>query len=294
MISGTDMKNTYITYDIKNERNITKPLINSIAFITTFEANYNTDFYFKGEHHDFWEIVVVLSGNIGVTSDERIYHLSRRNLIVHKPMEFHKLWVEGDTPPELLIFSFKADIDDSLAPNDLVLDMTDPQNHIIELFLDHIRTAKETEAADNGTWLNYLPEKWDNSFAYTAAVILQMLIISLNEKNNIIQNVPDTLYQRAVNILKNNCESWITVTDVAALCGCSTSTLKKTFAKYSDHGVHKYFLNLKLQRAMQLLDSGMSVAEISERLLFNNPNYFSMVFKREIGCSPSAYRKRRL
>lgn len=285
------MDNSYIRYNINNKPNTIKTLIKNIAFITAFEANYNTDFYFKGEYHDFWEIVVVLSGNIGVTADENIYHLNSRNLIVHKPMEFHRLWVEGDKSPQLLIFSFKADIDESFLLNNLVLDLTDFQNNILELFLNHVRTAKETTSAENGTWLNFLPEKWDNDFAYTASVILQMLLISLTRKSNIIQKVTNTIYQRAVTVLRENCEAWISVDEVAASCGCSTSQLKKTFAKYSNHGVHKYFLNIKLQRAMQLLESGMTVSGVSDRLMFNNPNYFSIVFKRETGISPSDYKK---
>ena len=288
------MDNKYVTYNIENGVAPTKPLIKNIGFITAFEANYSTDFYFKGEYHDFWEIVVVLSGNIGVTSDENIYHLKRRDLIVHKPMEFHKLWVEGNKQPQLLIFSFKADIDERYAPNDLVLELSDSQYLIIEMLLEHLRTAAVTDSADNGTWFNFLPEKWNDAFSYKAAVLLELLLISLSEKSNIIETAPNPLYRNAVKILKENCESWISIDEVAGLCGVSSSHLKKIFAKYSDNGVHKYFLKLKLQRAMQLLDSGMTVSEVSERLHFNNPNYFGIVFKRETGSSPMAYKKHHL
>ena len=281
----------YVTYNKENEAKTIKPAITNIGFITAFEANYNTDFYFNGEEHDFWEIVVVLSGNIGVTADENVYHLKHGNLIVHKPMEFHKLWVESDKTPQLLIFSFKADIDNAFAPNNLVLELTDYQYRILKVLHKHFMSTTETSQADNGTWINFLPEKWDYAFSYKASVILELLLLSLIENGSPIKTIPDNLYRRAVKILKENCETWITVDEVADICKVSSAHLKKTFARYSNYGVHKYFLKLKLQRAMQLLDSGMTVAEVSERLHFNNPNYFGIVFKCETGVSPSAYKK---
>ena len=81
------MDNKYVTYNIENGVAPTKPLIKNIGFITAFEANYSTDFYFKGEYHDFWEIVVVLSGNIGVTTSQQMLQseldIARWNLYEH-------------------------------------------------------------------------------------------------------------------------------------------------------------------------------------------------------------------
>ena len=33
------------------------------------------------------------------------------------------------------------------------------------------------------------------------------------------------------------------------------------------------------------------MAEISERLNFTNPSYFSAIFKKRTGCTPSEYRE---
>ena len=56
-------------------------------------------------------------------------------------------------------------------------------------------------------------------------------------------------------------------------------------------GIHKYLLKLKTAAAIQLLQQGCSVNEVSRQLGFANQNYFSTVFKRETGLPPSRYAK---
>ena len=82
-----------------------------------------------------------------------------------------------------------------------------------------------------------------------------------------------------------------TVDELADLCGMSTSNLKKVYSMYSVFSIHKYFVKLKIARAIEMLEEGYNVTEISDKLGFNNQNYFSIVFKRETSMSPLNYRK---
>lgn len=53
----------------------------------------------------------------------------------------------------------------------------------------------------------------------------------------------------------------------------------------------EYFLRLKMQRASQLLDlTGLSVKEVAAAVGISDPYYFSRLFKKIIGSSPSSYR----
>ncbi|MGE7057069.1 helix-turn-helix domain-containing protein, partial [Paenibacillus glucanolyticus] len=55
-----------------------------------------------------------------------------------------------------------------------------------------------------------------------------------------------------------------------------------------------YYLRLKIQLACQHLDlTGQSIKEISHRLGFQDPYYFSRLFKKIMGKSPSDYRDTR-
>lgn len=57
------------------------------------EQNEDT-YYFDGESHDFWEFVCVLDGSLGVTAGEDVCILEKGQSVLHRPMEFHRLWSE--------------------------------------------------------------------------------------------------------------------------------------------------------------------------------------------------------
>lgn len=56
----------------------------------------------------------------------------------------------------------------------------------------------------------------------------------------------------------------------------------------------QYVLSLRMVNAQSLLEhTNYNVKEISEIVGYDNPLYFSRVFKKEIGQSPAQYRKLR-
>ena len=52
----------------------------------------------------------------------------------------------------------------------------------------------------------------------------------------------------------------------------------------------KYFNNIKITAAKSMLKEGFTVKETSEKFGFSNQNYFSTVFKKITGKSPSDFR----
>jgi len=47
---------------------------------------------------------------------------------------------------------------------------------------------------------------------------------------------------------------------------------------------------MRIEKAKELLSTGyFSVKEVSQKSGFDNVKYFSTVFKKEVGCSPSEY-----
>ena len=55
----------------------------------------------------------------------------------------------------------------------------------------------------------------------------------------------------------------------------------------------EYYSDLKISTAKKLLrENELSIKEISEKLCFDTPNYFSKTFKKIVGLTPSEYKKR--
>ena len=116
-------------------------------------------------------------------------------------------------------------------------------------------------------------------------------ILNTTEKLYQANNRGAGIYKEIIDIMRDNVDKALSVDDIAKICGMSSSNLKKIFAKYSSCSIHKYFLKMKIYKAIELLSNNYNISEISEKLSFNNQNYFGIVFKKETGYSPLNYKK---
>lgn len=84
----------------------------------------------------------------------------------------------------------------------------------------------------------------------------------------------------------------ISLKDLSNELGVSVNTAMHTFKKNVGMGIMAYFTKLKMEEAMKLISEGeLSFRTISERLGYESPEYFSRVFKKEIGMTPTEYAK---
>lgn len=106
-------------------------------------------------------------------------------------------------------------------------------------------------------------------------------------------------YEAKFNIIKDYMKAHIqeplTMADISRGTALSTSTVKRIFESQTDCGAMHYFLKLKMQEAKRLLrEQELTVTEISEALGFSSIHYFSRIFKRFTGTSPTKYAKSQL
>ena len=84
----------------------------------------------------------------------------------------------------------------------------------------------------------------------------------------------------------------IRVDDICRAFGYSRSFLSKLFHDQTGESLTAYAGRKKMERAKELLRSkGMNISQISEKLSFENPQYFARAFKRHFGMTPTEYRK---
>lgn len=255
-------------------------LVNIEAFFSAFEAVFDPDYRFSGERHNFWELVYAKEGCIGVAEDEKIYRLKAGEAIFHMPMEFHRIWSEQGTSPRVIFMTFSAPVGDLGILGKGVFKL----NPILDSIL--------REALDAAAYCREMDDPIKNQLS---ALNLEKFILTLMESQTPESRQQKTKgtanYRAIIKVMTDNVEKNLCSEDIAHLCGLSLSNLKKTFRKYTGMGIMEYFNSLKIMRAMTLMAEGLSMTQISDRLGYSSPNYFSEAFKKNCGVTPTRYKK---
>ena len=81
------------------------------------------------------------------------------------------------------------------------------------------------------------------------------------------------------------------IEDYAAKHHMSVSWFIRNFKEYTESTPTQYILSLRISNAQTLLEStNYNITEIAEIVGYDNPFYFSRLFKKQSGVSPSEFR----
>jgi AraC-like DNA-binding protein len=103
----------------------------------------------------------------------------------------------------------------------------------------------------------------------------------------------DTVVAHALEYIRRNFSSPILVKDVAAYCYCSESYINHSFKKRVGLNISTYINKVRIENAKRrLIGTTDTMTGIALDSGFNDPNYFSRIFTRLVGNTPSEFRRR--
>ncbi|CAN0605842.1 unnamed protein product, partial [Ectocarpus sp. 12 AP-2014] len=83
----------------------------------------------------------------------------------------------------------------------------------------------------------------------------------------------------------------LSVNELAKLCNMSLSSFKRAFKTFFNDSPNNYINTKKIEKAKELLQvSELNISDIAYEIGFNDPQYFTRLFKKRIGLSPSEFR----
>lgn len=99
------------------------------------------------------------------------------------------------------------------------------------------------------------------------------------------------LAELTMKYIHRNFGQRITIKELCVYFHCSKSTLINLFEQRYNISVNRYITKYRLEQAMLLLsESNATICEIALRCGFADQGYFSKVFQKEVGTTPTAYR----
>ena len=93
--------------------------------------------------------------------------------------------------------------------------------------------------------------------------------------------------KKVIEYLNENLTERITLDDIASVCGVTKFHLAREFKHYTGQSVFEYLNAVRCKRADACLRAGMTATEAAFECGFESLSYFSRVYKRIRGVSPS-------
>lgn len=255
--------------------------IDITSFYTYYHHFFGKNQFFPGQRHPFWEVNIVLNGSMTLTCDDLITTLSKGQMFLIRPEQFHS-FITLEDRTEFLVLTFSMDF---TAPN-AAYALSDANMRLAYTLMEEMESRYQGEA--------FL--RSDASAPQTLKLLMELLILRAISHDAVpcTKNMYSDIYQTAVQFMKVNIFSPITLNDIARHCGVSCSTLKALFKTHTQLGVMHFFSELKMEKAKEMLASGSSVSAAADELRFSSTAHFSAAFKKYAGLSPLQYKKQPL
>ncbi|MBE7051581.1 MAG: helix-turn-helix domain-containing protein [Ruminococcaceae bacterium] len=274
-------------------------IINVSEIVTIHYFEFDRNFRSHGEKHDFWEMVYVDKGEAIIKAKNNELTLRQGEAVFHKPNEFHAVSANGKVAPNVFIITFvcRSKAMDFFKGKQLSIPM--PMRACIAGIISEAEASYHL--ARNNPYLTELRLK-DNAPKGGEQLIkinLEMLLIQLlrfdinaKKATTVSREIHDNLIAGVVELIHSGIYGKITVDDICRKLSFSRSYISAKFKDCCNMTMNEYINKAKIEEAKTLIrEEKHSISEISEMLCYDNPHYFSKVFKRVTNMSPTEYRE---
>jgi len=126
--------------------------------------------------------------------------------------------------------------------------------------------------------------------AFALQHLLSRLIIQGNRNSEDRSSVQARM-EKTIRYMREYYAKAINVNELAVMAGFSASHFAVLFHKFTGHSPADYLIRTRIEAACRLLDfSRLSIKEIAAKVGYDDPYYFSRIFKKTTSYSPKTYR----
>jgi len=249
------------------------PLNVLMSGISYCDKNYRIERH--GENLYSFEYIIDGSGVLEINS-QTLYPQKNDVYILTKNSD-HIYYSSEDQPWIKIWIIFNGDFAESLFKQYL------PENMYLIKECNILSYMNEIINLSSATHMDY------PSFIDEVTVLLLKIVLRL--KNHLKHKAP-TISEQIKSYLDGNIENKVDLDDLCEQLGYSKNHMIKMFRETYGITPYAYFRKHKIELAEQyLLNTHLSINEISNKLNFADQHYFSSVFKSIAGVSPSEYRQ---
>jgi len=246
------------------------------------------------EHtHEFCELVLVWRGNGLHVLNDRPYRITRGDLFYIRAEDKHSYASVNDLVLQNVIY----------CPDRLRLNLdwgaTIPGFNDARSSIPHWRLSSNGMAQVRPviTQLEQESQKHDPLANQMAELLFAQLVMTLQRYRYAIDNpsasVQEALLDKLITTLAGSLNKSFVLEKFCEQEQCSERALRQQFRTQTGMTVNHYLRQLRICHAQYLLQhTELMVSEVAMRCGFEDSNYFSVVFNREVGMTPVQWRHR--
>ncbi len=275
--------------------------IDSITSIHYFE--FDDSFVDIPEAHEPWELVYVDRGECDIISDDKTISLKQGEMYFHKPYENHMIKTLRGIAPNVFIIVFSSTSEAMKYFENRKLDASiNTKQHIAAI----IHEASNTfDLPFNNPRMQKLELKKSGALwggEQTILIRLELMLIEIIRNNNFYKEKPKRFFPRdiindefvlsVIDFMEQRIYGKFTMDELSRELSFGKTYISKYFPKVCGYSIIDYFNMMKINEAKRLIrETKLNFFEISEKLMFANSHYFSTLFKKHTGMTPTQYKK---
>lgn len=232
-----------------------------------------------------WQLLYVASGKAHFYFHGKEEIVPAGNMVLYRPKEEQRYYYYGIDQTEVYWVHFTGNNVTNILreygiPDDAHIIHTGTSLDYKRLFLQMIQELKLCKEDYEKVLVNYLE----------LLLIMIHRILIANPKQSRKQHIM-TEMDRAVRYFHENYHLPICIEKYAESLHMSTCWFIRNFKEYTGSTPAQYILSLRIANAQILLESTTyNVTEIAAIVGYDNPLYFSRLFKKQVGMSPTEFR----
>lgn len=262
---------------------------------------YKVDFPlpYPPERHDFFEFQYVIRGSRTSKIDGKEIVICPGQYYMVPPGVVHSL-VSAEDDTECFVMGFTVlRTEEIYMLSSRIMELSESEKELIDELAEESRECFELmpeTSVDSGSRVrNGITQGRVQTFKNRIEIFFIKLIESrmMESDGKSFTSHRISIDEKVMSFLKTHITERITLSRIAEELSLSVPYIRREFTKKYGRGIIDYFLDMKIERAKQLIEeTTLSFTQIAEYLSFESESHFSKTFSKRVGVAPGTYLKR--
>ena len=273
-----------------------KKIIDVNKIVTANCFDLSPEFFINNERHECWELYYVDSGHIISRKNDNEIKLSSGQIIFNSPGENHASFCDGHTGTAIFSMLFDSSSNDLAFFENKVLNVSGEAAFVLKRLINECSATYNVSKVPLSLKENAPIGGEQIILSYLEAFLILLMRGQIaGEELETIQTQDSgshLLSESVCAYLQEHIYERVNLDMLSEHFHFGKVYLCHMFKKNVGCSIITYLTDLKITEAKRLLrESKLTVLEISDKLGFESPSYFSRCFKSRVGHSPQSFRK---